>query len=98
MIIQKGEGRRLKLQKSLTCLSRRCLYFFKYLPYWEDLTVRHAIDGMHLQKNVFESTVGFLGLTGKHNGNLTMERISGSPCFGANGSNTRMASQTTTMG
>jgi hypothetical protein len=25
MIIQKGEGRRLKLQKTLTCLSRRCL-------------------------------------------------------------------------
>jgi hypothetical protein len=24
--------------------------FFKYFPYWEDLTVRHAIDGMHLQK------------------------------------------------
>jgi hypothetical protein len=39
--------------------------FFKYLPYWEDLTVHHAIDGMHLQKNVFESTMGFLGLTGK---------------------------------
>jgi hypothetical protein len=39
--------------------------FFKYLPYWEDLIVRHAIDGMHLQKNVFESTMGFLGLTGK---------------------------------
>jgi hypothetical protein len=36
--------------------------FFKYLPYWEDLTVCHAIDGMHLQKNVFESTMGFLGL------------------------------------
>jgi hypothetical protein len=27
--------------------------------------VHHAIDGMHLQKNVFESTMGFLGLTGK---------------------------------
>jgi hypothetical protein len=27
--------------------------------------VRHAIDGMHLQKNVFESTMGFLGLTRK---------------------------------
>jgi hypothetical protein len=31
--------------------------FLKYLPYWEDLTVCHAIDGMHLQKNVFESTM-----------------------------------------
>jgi hypothetical protein len=39
--------------------------FFMYLPCWEDLTVHHAIDGMHLQKNVFESTRGFLGLTGK---------------------------------
>jgi hypothetical protein len=27
--------------------------------------VHHAIDGMHLQKNVFESTMGFLGLIGK---------------------------------
>jgi hypothetical protein len=27
--------------------------------------VRHAIDGMHLQKNVFESTIEFLGLIGK---------------------------------
>jgi hypothetical protein len=39
--------------------------FFKYFPYWEDLIVRHAIDGMHLQKNVFESTMRFLGLIGK---------------------------------
>jgi hypothetical protein len=39
--------------------------FYKYLPYWEDLAVHHAIDGMHLQKNVFGSTMGFLGLTGK---------------------------------
>jgi hypothetical protein len=39
--------------------------FLKYLPYWEDLAVRHCIDGMHLQKNVFEITMGFLGLTGK---------------------------------
>ena len=22
--------------------------FFKYLPYWKELAVRHAIDGMHL--------------------------------------------------
>jgi hypothetical protein len=39
--------------------------FFKYLPYWEDLAVRHAIDGIHLQKNVFERTMRLLGLTGK---------------------------------
>ena len=26
--------------------------FFKYLPYWSDLAVRHSIDGMHIKKNV----------------------------------------------
>jgi hypothetical protein len=39
--------------------------FFKYLPYWEDLIVCQAIDGMHLQKNLFESTMRFFGLTRK---------------------------------
>ena len=39
--------------------------FFKYLPYWKDLAVCHAIDGMHIKKNVFESIMGFLGLSGK---------------------------------
>ena len=31
--------------------------FFKYLPYWKDLEVPHAIDCMHLKKNVFDSTI-----------------------------------------
>ncbi|XP_066163766.1 uncharacterized protein [Oryza sativa Japonica Group] len=34
--------------------------FFKYLPYWKDLEVRHAIDVMHLEKNVFGNIVGTL--------------------------------------
>jgi len=34
--------------------------FFKYLSYWKDLDVRHAIDDMHVQKNVFESVIGTL--------------------------------------
>ena len=29
------------------------------------MAVRHAIDGMHLQKNVFDSTAGFLGISRK---------------------------------
>jgi hypothetical protein len=33
---------------------------FEYLPYWKELDVRHAIDGMHVQKNVFESIIGTL--------------------------------------
>ena len=28
--------------------------------YWADLEVRHAIDGMHLKKNVFGNTIGHL--------------------------------------
>jgi hypothetical protein len=32
--------------------------FYKYLPYWVDLEVRHAINGMHLKKNVFGNTIG----------------------------------------
>nr|CAD37092.3 OSJNBa0042N22.16 [Oryza sativa Japonica Group]CAE76043.1 B1248C03.2 [Oryza sativa Japonica Group] len=34
--------------------------FFKYLPYWKDLEVRHAINVMHLEKNVFDNIVGTL--------------------------------------
>jgi hypothetical protein len=34
--------------------------FFKYLPYWLDLALRHSIDGMHIKKNVFESVIGIL--------------------------------------
>jgi hypothetical protein len=34
--------------------------FFEYLSYWPELNVRHAIDGMHVQKNVFESLIGTL--------------------------------------
>jgi hypothetical protein len=34
--------------------------FYKYLLYWVDLEVRHAIDDMHLKKNVFGNTIGLL--------------------------------------
>ena len=34
--------------------------FYKYLPYWGDLDVRHAIDGMHLKKNVFGNMIALL--------------------------------------
>ena len=39
--------------------------FFQYLPYWLDLEVPHAIDDMHMQKNVFESLIATLMDTGK---------------------------------
>ena len=28
--------------------------FFKYLSYWKELDTPHAIDSMHLEKNVFQ--------------------------------------------
>ena len=34
--------------------------FYKYLPYSADLKVYHAIDGMHMKKNVFGNTIGIL--------------------------------------
>ena len=34
--------------------------FFKYLSYWKDLDMPHAVDCRHLSKNVFESTAGIL--------------------------------------
>ena len=34
--------------------------FYKYLPYWADLEIRHEIDGMHLKKNVFGNMIGLL--------------------------------------
>ena len=30
------------------------------MPYWGDLEVCHAIDGMHLKTNVFSNTIGLL--------------------------------------
>jgi hypothetical protein len=34
--------------------------FFRYLSYWKTLDTPHAIDCMHLEKNVFESTIDVL--------------------------------------
>nr|ABB46929.2 transposon protein, putative, CACTA, En/Spm sub-class [Oryza sativa Japonica Group] len=38
---------------------------FWELPYWEFLDVRHAIDVMHLTKNLCVNLIGFLGVYGK---------------------------------
>jgi hypothetical protein len=34
--------------------------FFNYLSYWKELDTPHAVDYMHLVKNVFESMIGVL--------------------------------------
>jgi hypothetical protein len=41
---------------------------FWELPYWEVLDVRHAIDVMHLTKNLCVNLLGFLGVYGKSKG------------------------------
>jgi hypothetical protein len=41
-------------------LFKKVSIFFKHLPYWPDLAMRHSIDGMHIKKNVFESVIGIL--------------------------------------
>ena len=39
---------------------------FLELTYWEVLDVRHAIDVMHLTKNLCVNLIGFLGVYGKN--------------------------------
>jgi hypothetical protein len=34
--------------------------FFRYLPYWNEFEIGHAIGTMHVEKGVFESTIGLL--------------------------------------
>jgi hypothetical protein len=34
--------------------------FFRYLPYWQEFKIVHAIDTMHVTKVVFESTISLL--------------------------------------
>jgi hypothetical protein len=34
--------------------------FFRYLPYWKEFEIGHAIDIMHVEKDVFESTISVL--------------------------------------
>jgi hypothetical protein len=34
--------------------------FFRYLPYWKEFEIGHAIDTMHVEKGVFESTIDLL--------------------------------------
>lgn len=49
------------------------------LPYWEDLDIRHAVDVMHLTKNVCVTLLGFLDVYGKSkdtlNARLDLEEL-----------------------
>nr|ABA98501.1 transposon protein, putative, CACTA, En/Spm sub-class [Oryza sativa Japonica Group] len=45
------------------------------LPYWEILDVRHAIDVMHLTKNLCVNLLGFLGVYGKSKDTLEAHNL-----------------------
>jgi hypothetical protein len=34
--------------------------FFRHVPYWKEFEIGHAIDTIHVEKGVFESTIGLL--------------------------------------
>jgi hypothetical protein len=55
------KGKRDKEEPSVTSVPfKKKSIFFRYLSYWKTLDTPHAIDCMHLKKNVFESTIGVL--------------------------------------
>jgi hypothetical protein len=45
---------------SLGAIFKKKSIFFEYLTYWKEFDVWHAIDGMHVQKNIFKSIIGTL--------------------------------------
>ena len=52
-------------KKSKTCILKKRSILFD-LPYWSDLDVRHCIDVMHVEKNVYDSVIDmFLNIQGK---------------------------------
>lgn len=47
-----------------TCWEKKSIFFD--LEYWKHLTVRHNLDVMHIEKNVYESIIGtLLNILGK---------------------------------
>jgi hypothetical protein len=58
---KKKDGKTRKDAKpALWAIFKKKSIFFEYLPYWKEFDVRHVIDGMHVQKNLFESIIGTL--------------------------------------
>jgi hypothetical protein len=53
--------KRKKSEKPTKKLSfKKQSIFFQYLPYWKECEIGHAIDTMHIEKGVFESTISLL--------------------------------------
>jgi hypothetical protein len=52
------EKKRKKNKKALkdTPFKKQSI-FFRYLPYWKEFEIGHAIDTIHVTKGVFDSTI-----------------------------------------
>jgi hypothetical protein len=71
----KGKKRKKNEKAPKDSPFKKQLIFFKYLPYWKEFEIRHAIDAMHVTKGVFESTIGLLlNIAGKTNDGLNARK------------------------
>nr|AAT85225.1 hypothetical protein [Oryza sativa Japonica Group] len=65
VVFGKGPGSQpIESEDGHTTMWKKNSIFWE-LPYWEFLDVRHAIDVMHLTKNLCVKLLGFLGVYGK---------------------------------
>ena len=65
VVFGKGPGRTLVQSDDGHAHMWKKKSIFWDFPYWEVLEVRHAIDVMHLTKNLCVNLLGFLGVYGK---------------------------------
>jgi hypothetical protein len=62
----KGKKRKKNERAPKDCPLKKQSIFFTYLPYWKEFKISHVIDIIHVEKGVFESTIGLLlDITGK---------------------------------
>ena len=55
-----GKGRQKPKKITADKYFKKQSIFFCYLPYLKELEIGHATDRMHVEKSVFENTIGLL--------------------------------------
>jgi hypothetical protein len=55
-----GKNRKKNKKATKDYLFKKRSIFFRYMPYWKEFEIGHAIDIMHVTKVIFESTIGLL--------------------------------------
>jgi hypothetical protein len=71
----KGKKRKKTEKAPKDSLFKKQSIFFRYLPYWKEFEIGHAIDTMHVEKGVFESTISLLlGIPGKTKDGLSARK------------------------